>query len=109
MVGAWHGHGKASVNQTRLHCANQMGKTHSKTLAARHGRGMAWARHATCESAFRRYTVCIMANWSLAFREVIEIYCKKLHKHVKTLRGQNEQNYNDVTDSMQVYIIQHSC
>jgi len=41
----------ASVNQTRLHCENQMGKTHSTPLAARHGRGMAWARHAMCESA----------------------------------------------------------
>jgi len=28
------------VNQTRPHCVNQMGKTHSKPLAARHGRGM---------------------------------------------------------------------
>jgi len=27
MVEAWHG--KWSVNQTRLHCVNQMGKTHS--------------------------------------------------------------------------------
>ena len=35
----------ASVNQTRPHCVNQMGKTHSKPLAARHGRGAAWARH----------------------------------------------------------------
>ena len=70
----------ASVNQTRLHCVNQMGKTHSKPLAARdvrgtacqghgmsgarHGRGTAWARrgrgmgaawarHAMCESASR--------------------------------------------------------
>ena len=34
-----------SVNQTRPHCVNQMGKTHSKPLAARHGRGMAWVRH----------------------------------------------------------------
>ena len=32
--------GMASVNQTRPHCVNQMGKTHSKFLAARHGRGM---------------------------------------------------------------------
>ena len=54
MVGAWHGHGMASVNQTRPHCVNQMGKTHSKPLAARHGRGTAWARHAMCESAFTR-------------------------------------------------------
>ena len=55
MVGAWHGHGMASVNQTRPHCVNQMGKIHSKPLAARHGRGMAWERHAMCESAL---TVC---------------------------------------------------
>jgi len=48
---AWAWHGMASVNQTRPHCVNQMGKTHSKPLAARHGRGMAWARHAMCESA----------------------------------------------------------
>jgi hypothetical protein len=49
---AWHGRGMASVNQTRPHCVNQMGKPHSKPLAARHGRGTAWARHAVCESAF---------------------------------------------------------
>ena len=45
MVGAWLGHGMASVNQTRTHCVNQMGKTHSKPLAARYGRGMACARY----------------------------------------------------------------
>jgi hypothetical protein len=39
------GRGKASVNQTRPHCVNRMEKTHSKHLAARHGRGTAWARH----------------------------------------------------------------
>jgi hypothetical protein len=49
---AWSEHGMASVNQTRPHCVNQMGKTHSKPLAARHGRGKAWARHAMCGSAF---------------------------------------------------------
>ena len=55
MVGAWrgHGHGMASVNQTRQHCVNQMGETDSKPLTARHGRGTAWARHAMCESALR--------------------------------------------------------
>ena len=52
MFGAWHERGMASVNQTQLHCVNQMGKTHSKSLAARHGRGTAWARHAIGESAF---------------------------------------------------------
>ena len=49
MVGAWHGHGIASVNQTRPHGVNQMGKTYSKPLAA---------RHAMCESAF---TVILLA------------------------------------------------
>jgi len=53
MVREWHGRGMAIVNQTRPHCVNQMGKTHSKPLAARHGRGTAWARHAMCESAFK--------------------------------------------------------
>ena len=52
MVGAWHGHGMASVNQTRPHCVTQMGKTHSKPLEAWRGRGRAWARHAMCESVF---------------------------------------------------------
>ena len=47
-------HGMAIVNQTRPHCVNQMGKTHSKPLAARHGRRTAWARHAMCEWAFKR-------------------------------------------------------
>jgi hypothetical protein len=52
MAWARHGYGMASVNQTRPHCVNQMGNTHSKPLAARHGRGTAWARHAICELAF---------------------------------------------------------
>jgi hypothetical protein len=54
MVGAWHGRGMASVNQTRPRCVNQIGKTHSKPLAARHGRETAWTRHAMCESALKR-------------------------------------------------------
>ena len=45
VVRAWHGRGMASVKQTRSHYVNQMGKTHSKPLAARHCRGTAWARH----------------------------------------------------------------
>ena len=65
MVRVWHGHGMASVNQKRPHCVNQMGKTHSKPLAARHGRGTAWARHAMCESGFRVLPFgfrCVSAN-----------------------------------------------
>jgi hypothetical protein len=42
MAVAWHGRGMACVNQTRPHCVNQMGKTQSKPLAERHGRGTAW-------------------------------------------------------------------
>jgi hypothetical protein len=57
MVRAWHGHGMESLTQTRPHCVNQTGKTHSKALEARLGRGKAWARHAMCESAFRIITV----------------------------------------------------
>ena len=38
MVRAWPEHGMVSVNQTRPHCVNQMGMTHSKPLAALHGR-----------------------------------------------------------------------
>ena len=41
MVRAWHGRGMASVNQTQPHCVNQIGKTHSKPLAAWHGMGPA--------------------------------------------------------------------
>ena len=52
-VGAPQGRGVVCVNQTRLHCVNQMGKTQSKPLATRHGRGTAWARHVMCELAFR--------------------------------------------------------
>ena len=36
MARAWHGRGMEIVNQTRPHCVNQMGKTHSKPLVARH-------------------------------------------------------------------------
>ena len=53
MVGARHGHDMASVNQIRPPCVNQIGKTHSKPLAARYGMGAAWARHAVCELALR--------------------------------------------------------
>ena len=67
MVGTWHGRGMANVNQARPRCVNQMGKTHSKPLAARHGRGTAWARHAMYESAFTSqnsfYSVLNYTEW----------------------------------------------
>jgi hypothetical protein len=46
-----HRRGMACVNQTQPHCVNQMGKTQSKPLEARHGRGTAWAQHGMCELA----------------------------------------------------------
>jgi hypothetical protein len=51
---AWQGNGMgmACVNQTRPHSVNQMGKTQSKPLAARNGRGKAWVRH-------ENSTVCV--------------------------------------------------
>jgi hypothetical protein len=54
MIVAWHGRGMAYVNQTRPHCVNQMGKTQSKPLAERHGKGTAWERHGMCELALNR-------------------------------------------------------
>jgi hypothetical protein len=62
MIGAWHWHGMASVNQTRPPYVNQMGKTHSITLAARNGRGTAWARGAMCESALREQIFLCTTN-----------------------------------------------
>jgi len=50
-ITAWSEHGMASVHQTRPYGVNQMGKTYSKPLAARHGRGTACY---VCESAFSR-------------------------------------------------------
>jgi hypothetical protein len=51
-AGARSVHGKACVNQTRPRVVNQMGKTQSKTLAARHVKGTAWAWHGMCELPF---------------------------------------------------------
>jgi hypothetical protein len=50
---AWQGNGMACVNQTRPRCVNQMGKTQSKALVERHGRGTAWERYGMYESAFK--------------------------------------------------------
>ena len=69
---AWSEHGMASVNQTRLHRVDQMGKTHSKPSVAWHGTEMAWARHAMCESAFTVSPVGCPA---------IPYFCTLSHKH----------------------------
>ena len=57
MAWARHGHGMASVTQTRPHCVNQMGKTHSKTLS-----GTAWARHVMYETVFMRLPVLFLPS-----------------------------------------------
>jgi hypothetical protein len=54
---ARHGHSMACVNQTGPHCVNQMGKAQPKPLAARHGRGTAWAQHGT-GTAWKRHGMC---------------------------------------------------
>ena len=85
MVKAWHGHGVARVNQTRPHCVNQMGKTHSKPLAARHGRGSAWARHGNGMLCVNRpldvcfcrpVSVCLISSaHSFDFAPVLYYFC----------------------------------
>jgi hypothetical protein len=60
MVVAWHGRGMVCVNQKRPHCANQMGKTQSKPLAARHARGTAWYVRITLYSSHDTYTPYIL-------------------------------------------------
>ena len=48
---AWSEHGMGMAWQVwirhgrTVYCVNKMGKTHSKPLAAQHGRGTAWVRH----------------------------------------------------------------
>ena len=68
MIGAWHGHGMTSVNQTWPHGVNEIGKTHSTRLTARRGRGTSWARHATstCESAFSGFPLSDLATVKLS-------------------------------------------
>ena len=72
----------ASVNQTRSHCVNKMGKTHSKTLAARHGRGMTRARHAMCESAFKELYSGFM---KILVRVAKRLGCLQVIMHVSRL------------------------
>jgi len=75
MVRAGHGRGMESVNQTRPQCVNQMGKTHSKPLVAKHGRGTAWAWHAMCESAFRDQCKSLyqFINWAYLTVSVLRV------------------------------------
>jgi hypothetical protein len=88
MVRAGHRSGMASVNQTRPHCVNQMGKTHSKPLAARHGRGTAWAQHAVSESALRMlFIVPLVRDTRIWSNDDVIIY-------------QGEQKYSEINCSI---------
>jgi len=97
MVRAWHGRGMASANQTRPHCVNQMGKTHSKPLVAWHGRGTAWARHAMCESAltlYRRSTGCYILRPS-PYRTVNTFHLGYKNQSVYALSGASRCLFSD--------------
>jgi hypothetical protein len=56
-----------------------MGKTPSKHLAARHGRGTAWAQHAMRESAFRKLLGLI--DRKVGTDRVFLIVCDELPMH----------------------------
>jgi hypothetical protein len=64
------------MNQTWPHCVNQMGKTHSKPLAARLGRGTAWARNAMCESALTHslYNFRVSAPMTFQCTDYYQLY-----------------------------------
>jgi len=87
MVRAWHGRGTASVNQTRLQCVNQMGKTHSKPLATWHGRGTAWARHAMCESALMPTILVNKASWNTC--NFSFLFCGLFYDGVQTSKSKD--------------------
>jgi hypothetical protein len=61
MAGERYGNGMVCVNQTRPHCVNQMGKTQSKPLDERHGRGTARERFGMCESALKG----VLQTWDI--------------------------------------------
>jgi len=66
-----------------------MGKTHSKPLAARHGRGTAWARHAMCESVLKgifflnSYStrLYVASKWYIHLRGCNMKLCHQSFKH----------------------------
>ena len=89
-ITAWseHGMGMASVNQTRLHCVNQMGKTHSKPLAARHerhGSGMGTACY-VCVSAL---TVCDLGTSTMR-RPKPKLDCCDTIKYIIAVTGKSK-------------------
>jgi hypothetical protein len=72
MGAAWTWHDKASVNRTRPHCVNQMGKTHCKPLAARRGRGTARARQGHGMLCVNRPLTCFSKSNYIYQRKVLK-------------------------------------
>jgi hypothetical protein len=64
MVVAWDGRGMSCDNQTRLHCANQTGKTQSKPLTVRHGRGIGTARYVWINLYYAKISSSTNKFWS---------------------------------------------
>jgi hypothetical protein len=107
---AWHGRGVACVNQTRPHCVNQMGKTQSKPLAARHGRGMgsAWYVWISLQTNNTRYShsSCKVHwgwRWSLA---TFTVSCNKCVTSVTQI-GHLDINWNNKIKQC-IFIYYHS-
>jgi len=93
-----HGMGMASVNQTWPHCVNQMGQTHSKPLAAWHGKGTAWAQHG-------HGMLCV--NWPWGFMKVV-IYVPLLSYSIWTLKIQVRLVIQQLdTTQLQLRLLQH--
>ena len=76
-----------------------MGKTYSKPLAARHGRGTAWARHVMCKSAFKSF----LGMWIMA-GTVKEQHC---HRNTQCSNGNDHCYQFDIYNSFLIYRIHH--
>ena len=94
----------ASVNQTRPHRINQMGKTHSKPLAARHGMGTAWAQHGhgmlcvnrpfwTRETETGQQVTQLHDRYMMMLMTDIRIFDNYLFQVITSLRSNNSKNH----------------
>ena len=90
--------GMASVNQIWPHCVNQMGKTHSKPLVARHGRGTA-------------YYVWIGLNWAKDSHPLLQHIFLHNHQLIsvpteQNIYGQPKESQN-FTATCSPYLVHH--
>jgi hypothetical protein len=93
MVGGRHGRGMASVNQIRPHCVNQMWKTHSKPLAARHGRGTLCVNRPLC-ALLKAYSG--ERAWKAIDDRLRRPYCLSRVDHVRKIRDNAKNGYREV-------------